>query len=195
MKRIEIAGLGVIFLLVVYRVIFGMELHILLRVATTLLAIFYMWFGIYIFNEMGLLDILDRNKRRLLSTFRIIFSITGGFIYSFSLITLVFAIDFYGNMDLMLVLSLVLNSIILGWSLFYLKVKKAELDFVKQFYIRSGFFVILFFAIWITPLESRLNTLYKDHPSFIEAYKYYLENQDNPEALQRLREERSAFRY
>jgi hypothetical protein len=194
MRRIEAVGFSIVFLLVFYRFFIGMEIHVLLRILATLLAIFYMWFGIYIFNNMGILDVLKRDKRKILSTFRIISSVTAGFIYSFSLIAVLSALDFYANMGIMLGIAWLINFLALAAGIYFYSELKADQKYISQIILRSAFFSILFIVLWMSPVEKKLNLLYKNHPEFIEAYKNYTSNPDDPEALERLREERSAFR-
>jgi hypothetical protein len=194
MRRFELVGLSIVSLLVFYRIFVGMEFHVFMRVFTTLLAIFYMWFGLYIFNNIGLLDVLQREKRKILTPFRIISSVTAGFIYSFSFIAVLSALDFYGNMNTILSIAWLINLLALLAGIYFQKKIEPDKNYVKQFIIRSFIFTLVLFAVWLIPVDKRLETLYKDHPSFIEAYKNYTANPDDPEALSRLREERSAFR-
>jgi hypothetical protein len=97
-------------------------------------------------------------------------------------------------MDLMLVMAWLFNILALVAGIYFYRKWKTDQQYISQIILRSTFFSVLFLVLWISPVEKRLNLLYKNHPEFIEAYKYYTSNPDDPEALERLREERTAFR-
>ncbi len=76
----------------------------------------------------------------------------------------------------------------------YHYIHKNESMFVKQFYKRSAIFGLFILLIMVIPLETRLEILYHKHPGFIEAYLEYRQNPEAPEAIDKLRSERSKFR-
>ncbi|TVQ14446.1 MAG: hypothetical protein EA361_07700 [Bacteroidetes bacterium] len=194
MRKFEAISVLLILGLIVYRIFFGIELQVFLRVMLTLMAIFYMWFGLFLFNRTRPLDLFDKWKRKELSLFQISGSITFGFLYSFSFITIMYAVNFYAAMNTMILLAFLFNVSIIGLCYFSLWQGKVETSFLKQFLVRSWVLASLFAVMMLVPLDQRLNALYKDYPDFIEAYNQYLEYPDHPESLQRLKEERSAFR-
>ncbi len=194
MKRIEITGLIVIGLLLFFRVFVGMQLHVLLRILLVLTSIFYLWFGFFLFNKLGVIDLFHRSARKNLSPFKITSSIVAGFVYSVSFISIIHNLEFYRGMHFLTLLALLLNSLLLAWGGYLTWKESREGVFLKPLFYRSLIFTVLFLGVWVTPLETRLNLLYKEHPSFIEAYKAHMEEPDDQEKLQQLREERSAFR-
>ncbi len=194
MRRFETISILLILGLLLYRVLVGIQLQVLLSVMLTLVAIFYMWFGLFLFNRMSPVVLFDKWKRKELSLFRIAGSIAFGFLYSFSFIAIMYAVNFYAAMNPMLFLAFVFNISILAVCGFYSWRGKVEKSFLRQFILRSSVLVLLFFGVMLVSVDQRLNVLYKEYPGFIEAYNNYLEDPDNPESLQRLKEERSAFR-
>ncbi|MFN3555551.1 MAG: hypothetical protein ACK4VN_06270 [Bacteroidales bacterium] len=194
MKKIEFYTVLVIAALLAVRIFAGMYMYVFLRILLVLVSIYYMWFGFFIFNEMGLKDLFNRSQRQKLSPLRVISSIIAGLIYSLSFITIVHTVEFYRGMHFLLGFSFAMN---LGFTLFcffILKYKKTEGAFMKQFLSRSLLFSLFFLFVMLVPVEKRLTTLYKGHPRFIEAYQAHRMDPDNEEKLQHLREERSAFR-
>lgn len=143
---------------------------------------------------MTLKDLSCPNKRKKLSPFKITGSISAGFIYSLSFIALIHVLDFYQGMHFLSGLAFFLNLGVLGLVGFFRYMKKGKDIFYLQFLKRSTVMVLLFLTTLITPVEKRLDLLYKEHPGFIEAYTAYMEDPDDPERLNHLREERSAFR-
>ncbi len=194
MRRIEITALVLISALILFRLFAGMQLHVILRILLVLISIFYMWFGFFLFTKMTVTDLSCSNKRKNLSPMKITGSITAGFIYSLSFIAIIHTLDFYKGMHFLPGLAFFLNLGVLGIVFFIFFMKKEKDPFFIQFIKRSSVMVVLFMIILLTPVGKRLAILYKDHPGFIEAYTAYMEDPDNPEKLNHLREERSAFR-
>ncbi|MFN2395923.1 MAG: hypothetical protein ABR597_09570 [Bacteroidales bacterium] len=194
MKRIEFVTLFIILALIVFRVSAGMQLHVLLRVFLVLIAIFYMWSGFFLFTGMSLKDLFNERKRNELSPKKVTSSITAGFIYSLSFIAIIHSIDLYRGMHILAGIAFSLNLLVVGFIVFLWTRKKENNKFTQQFFIRSSILVVFFAFVILTSVETKLNLLYKDHPRFIEAYTEYIENPEDPEKLNVLREERSAFR-
>lgn len=194
MRKFEVISIVLVLGLLMYRIFVGIEFQVLLSVMLTLMAIFYMWFGLFLFNRTTPKVLFDKWKRKQLSLFQIAGSIGFGFLYSFSFITIMAVVNFYAAMDTMLLLALLFNILILGVCAFYLWRGTGKKSFLRQFVLRSSVWILLLSAILSTPVDQRLEVLYKEYPDFIEAYTEYEQNPDNPEALQRLKDERSAFR-
>ncbi|MBW6478047.1 MAG: hypothetical protein K0B37_01355 [Bacteroidales bacterium] len=194
LKKIEITTLVLIAALILFRIFAGMQLHVILRVLLVLISIFYMWFGFFLFTQMTVKDLSNLNKRKKLSPLKITGSIVAGFIYSLSFLALIHTLDFYRGMYFLSGLAFFLNLAVLGIVFFIIYRKKEKDTFFKQFIKRSSLMVVLFLIILLTPVEKRLGLLYREHPGFIEAYTAYMDDPDDPERLNHLREERSAFR-
>jgi hypothetical protein len=194
MRKFEAVGLILVFSLIIYRLLVGVGLQFFLTIIIPVLSVFYMWFGFFLFNRMRFKDLFDKEKRKELNTLQIVSSITAGFIYSFSFITLIFAMGFHPGMNMMISMSLLFNVVILGFSIFFFITFKDKRRFVRQFLFRSVVLSAIFFFLWYTPVEKRLGFFYKDYPEFVNAYIDYLENPDDPEVQKRLSDERSAFR-
>ncbi len=194
MKKIEATSLLVITFLLIYRVFVGMEVHVFLRVLLTLLAIFYLWFGFFLFNRLGFKDLLKKKEIRKVSAMRVVSSIVAGLLYSFSLIALMFAVNFYQGMQGMMLLALILNLSMLALSVLFFAFYKKDKRYYRQYILRSSVLALVFMAFLFTPVEKRLVRLFQEYPGFIEAYKEYWEEPGNQEKLEKLKEERSAIR-
>lgn len=194
MKKIEATGLAVVIVLLAYRVFVGMELGVLLRVFITMLAIFYLWFGLFLFNPIGMRQLFSNEFKQKLHPLRISLSIAGGLIYSFSFIAIMFAVCFYPGMKAILITALSINIVFLLSCAVIVRINKDKVDYLLQFMWRSVVLVSVFLALVILPVDRRLSTLYKEHPAFIQAYKEYLENPDDTQVQAQLKEQRSAFR-
>ncbi len=194
MKKIEATGLVIVVVLLAYRVFVGMELGVLLRVSITLLSIFYLWFGLFLFNPIGMRQLFTNRTNPKLHPLRISLSIAGGLIYSFSFIAIMFAVSFYPGMNAILMTALGFNALFLFSSIVILKMNKEKGKYLLQFVWRSIVMVSVFLALLFLPVDKRLTTLYKEHPAFIQAYKEYIENPDDTQVQMQLKEQRSAFR-
>ncbi|MFW5762140.1 MAG: hypothetical protein ACOCXH_14290 [Cyclobacteriaceae bacterium] len=194
LKKIEFSALLIIAALLVHRFVAGTDLQVLLRILLTLLSIFYLWFSFFLFNKTGLLSLFNSKFRQSVPAIRIIFSVTMGFVYSFSFVALLFAVSFYPGMNNFIIISIIINILALFSTLIIGYYRREHQKYLLQFTIRSFILASLFAVYLHIPVNQKLQLLFNDHPSFIEAYNEYLSDPDNPEIQERLREERSAFR-
>ncbi|MFO7998117.1 MAG: hypothetical protein R6U86_03965 [Bacteroidales bacterium] len=194
LNRVEKYGALIALFLLTYRVFFGIALDVFLLNAITLLAIYYLWLGFFLFNKTLPLDLVDRRKRVRFTPFRTVSSILMGLVYSVCLIAILYAVFFYPRMQFMLGFAFFLLGASLASTLVYHWLNKADWHFLSQFYRRTAILGVFILGTIITPVETRLGILYSNYPGFVEAYKEYRTNPDSPEALERLRSERSNFR-
>jgi len=193
-KRIGIVGTIAIVLLILFRFLFGTSLNGVLLVVLVFQTIYYMWFGFFLFSRVSLRDLATPKSRNQVSPFMVISSIIMGLVYSVATIAMVYGLFFYQGMNVVLsgaVLLIILSS---GITLLYHWLNVADRPLLKQYYKRSFILGAFCLALWLTPVDTRLEILFKDYPEFVEAYKNLRDNPDNEEAQQRLREARSYFR-
>lgn len=193
-NKTERLGLLLVILLIAARILIGSDMNVALRVTLTLLSVFYMWFGFFIFNRTLFTELISRKKNLLLNPFRITSSILMGLLYSFSTISLIFSFYFLRGMHLMIGLSTLLVVVATILMLIYQWLHKTEGAYIRQFYLRSALFALLGIAFLATPLQTRLEILYGNHPDFVEAYTYYYNHPGEDQAIENLREVRSRFR-
>ncbi|MFP4065452.1 MAG: hypothetical protein ACLFS0_08120, partial [Bacteroidales bacterium] len=101
---------------------------------------------------------------------------------------------FYPGMQFMLASALILLLLFTGVMIGIQYMQKKFDPFCPRMYLRAAGLFIILLILWVPPVEDRLNILFRDHPEFIEAYLDYRDNPDDPENIQRLREQRSRFR-
>jgi hypothetical protein len=194
LNKTEKYGAIIVLVLLGYRLAFGIALDFFLLTTITLMAVFYLWFGFFLFNRTLPLDLVDRQKRAGFTTFRVVSSILMGLVYSICLIAILYAVFFYPRMQFMLGFSIFLLSVSMAFILVYHWLNRGDGRFLVQFYRRTvilGSFILL---ILVAPIDRRLELLYADYPGFVEAYRDYRENPECAEALEKLRSERSKFR-
>ncbi len=194
MKRIEIIGIIIAGILIVLRLIFGTFFNASLMVMLVLLSIYYLWFGFFLFNNITHDQLFSKPDRHKFNIFNISSSIIMGVVYSFTVISIMFAVFFYSKMNLMLGLSFFIIFLSLTFSVIYDKYYKVDKQYLFQFYIRSAIYGIICLFLLLTPVERRAEILFRDHPEFVEAYKNYRENPEDPEAEEELRKQRNRFR-
>ncbi|MEE4176292.1 MAG: hypothetical protein V2I46_02160 [Bacteroides sp.] len=193
-KKIEFYGALVTLALLIYRVVFGTGLNGLLITALVVMAIYYMWFGFFIFSGRSLRDLATPQSRKRISPFRIASSILMGLVYSFCTIAILYAVFFYEAMNFMLAFAFFLSLLATGFTLVYHKLNPEDGPYLRQFYQRSAILGLLCLAMWITPVNTRLKVLFRQHPDYIEAYQNYRANPDDEQAEEALRKARSFFR-
>ncbi len=194
MKRIELTGIIITGVLIVLRLSFGTFFNVSLMIMLVLLSIYYLWFGFFLFNNVTHDQLLSRDGKKNFNIFNISTSIIMGVVYSFVIISIMFAIFFYSNMNLMLGFSFFIIFLSLVFSAFYDKYYHIDRKYLSQFYIRSAAYGIICLFLLLTPVEKRAEVLFHDHPEFIEAFKDYRKNPDDPEAKEELRKQRNRFR-
>lgn len=194
MKKIELFAIIITAIFVGLRLIFGAFFNASLMVMLVLFSIYYLWFGFFLFNNVTHEQLLSRQERSRFNLFNISSSIIMGVVYSFTVISVMFALFFYSRMDMMLGIAFFLVFLSLVFSFFYDKYYKVDKKYLTQFYIRSAAYGVICLFLLVTPVEKRLEVIFHNHPEFIEAYKNYLENPDDVEAENELRRQRNRFR-
>ncbi len=193
-NKFEKAGLATVIVIWILRAAFGPMFNFSLLLITTLLAIYYLWFGFFIFNKMQPLDLLYQRNHQNISRFHISAGLLSGLILSYSLIAILFGFLFFPGMQTALITALSILLLFTAGIIAYDLVKKKHRKICKRYYYRAaviGFFLAI---LLFTPIETRLSVLFRQYPDFQEAYLEYRENPDDEEAEERLREERSRFR-
>ena len=193
-NKFEKAGLVTVLVVILLRILLGPEANFILLVTITLLSTYYLWFGFFIFNKITPLSLLNKSVTQSLTSFEVYLGIIMGVVISYALIAILTGFFFYPVMPIILGSAL---TILVAFSIFtfiYKISKKKKISFMESFGIRSLIYAILLVLLTVTPLETRLNILFRDHPEFIEAYLECRENPDDEKKQERLKEERSRFR-
>lgn len=193
-RKIELYGWLISIALMLYRLIFGTGLNGMLITALVIMAIYYMWFGFFIFTGRSLRDLATPQSRKTFRPFRIASSILMGLVYSFCTIAILHGVFFYDSMNFMLAFAFFLTFLATSFTLVYHKLNPEDGPYLKQFYRRSAILGLFCLALWLTPVNTRLEVLFRKHPDFIEAYKQFKENPGDPQAEEALRQARSVFR-
>ncbi|HSV87430.1 MAG TPA: hypothetical protein VLH61_02185 [Bacteroidales bacterium] len=194
LKRIERFGAIIVFLLMIIRMWLGTEINGILLSALVIFSIGYMWSGFFLFSRVSLRDLATPKSRSQVSPFMVVSSIVMGFIYSFCTLAVIYGIFFYSGMNFMLSLAFFFILASTSITIAYHWLNKADRPLLRQYYKRSAVMGILCLALWVIPVDTKLQFLFREHPEFIEAYKAYRENPDNPVVHERLRSARSYFR-
>ena len=192
--KIEYYGALITMGLLLYRFMFGTALNGLLITSLVLMAIYYMWFGFFLFTKASLRDMVTTQTRRQFSPFVIVSSIIMGLIYSFCTIAIIYGVYFYKAMNFMLASGFFLVLIASGFTLVYHWLNKNDGHYLLPFYRRSAILGLFCLFMWLTPIDTRLHILFRQHPDFIEAYKNYQANLNNEQAEEQLKTARGQFR-
>ncbi len=193
-NKFEKAGIVTVLVVIGIRIWHGPETNFLLLVTTTILSIYYLWLGFFIFTGHKLFDLLDKSVVRHIKPLHIYIGIIMGILTSYALIAVLFGFFFYPSTHFLLGSAFVILTAFMLFLIVFQIVKRKWMTFFHRFYYRAVLFATILALLWLTPLETRLNMFFKEHDDFIEAYLNYTDNPDDEEALQRLRDERSRFR-
>ncbi len=172
----------------------GPVLNFSLLFSTTLLSIYYLWFGFFLFHKIQPLEILHQHIRRAITPFGIFSSILLGVLMSYGLIGILFGIFFYPGMHFMINSSgIFLIAFTIYIAIYQIRTKKNQ-NLCRGYYFRIIILLVFLIALRLAPVEKRLEFFYRDYPGFVDAYLEYRENPDDEQVLERLRVERSRFR-
>jgi len=193
-NKFEKAGMVTVIVVWLLRIWLGPVLNYALLLTTTLLSIYYLWFGFFIFNKVRPLDLLYQETRRSLGAFKIGSSILAGFVMSYGLIAILFGFLFFPLMQTVLAIAAIFTVLMTGYVLYAHLHRKKHPVLCKRFYPRLGILIVFLMLLIAPPLELRLNILFREYPEFVEAYLDYRQNPACEESIERLREKRSRFR-
>lgn len=180
--------------LLLFRFLFGTALNGLLITALVLMAIFYMWFGFFIFTGASVRELATPKSRSKFTPFMLASSIVMGLIYSLCTIAIIYGVYFYQGMNFMLGLAFILVFFATAVIIFYRWFSHDHTSYLKQYFRRSAVLGLFCLFMWLTPVNTRLHILFRHHPDFIEAYKNHRANPDDPLAEEQLKNVRSHFR-
>lgn len=193
-NKFEKASIVTVLVVMMIRIWLGPESNFPLLVTTTILSIYYLWFGFFIFTRYKPFDFLDKSIVKQIKPLHIYTGIIMGMIISYALIAILFGFFFYPSTPFLLGSAFI---ILVSFTLFlvvYQITKGKKISLFQRFCFRAALYAAIIALLWLTPVETRLNLFFRDHEDFIEAYLNYADNPDDEEALQRLRDERSRFR-
>ncbi len=193
MRKFEKIGGAIVFLLFLLRIFVGTEFNVVLRLGLLTLSLFYLWFGFFLFNRIGFSDLLKKEARSKLNAFTISAGIVMGIVYSFCILSIIYVIYFYALMQFLVAtaaVGVIAATFLLGvYNTLHMPIQK----FYNQFYKRSLIIGSVIIALWLTPIDKRLEILFKNHPDFIEAYKEYRLDPSETN-YEKLKEARSLFK-
>ncbi len=193
-NKFEKAGMVTVIVIMLLRIWLGPITNTSLLVFTTLLSIYYLWFSFFIFNKLAPLQMLNKGIVQSLYPFQIYITIIMGIILSYALIAILAGFMFFPLMHKIMFWAFVALTGFTIYLALYQIITKKDLLFLQRYYYRAALYIVLLGLLLIPPVEKRVEILYKDHPEFIEAYLEWLENPDDEEVQERLRDIRSRFR-
>ncbi|HON20965.1 MAG TPA: hypothetical protein PLW70_06510 [Bacteroidales bacterium] len=160
---------------------------ILLILILGALAFLYYPFGFALFNRIGFRQIFKKKSYEGLSALRIIGSIGAGMAFSAICMGILFKIQRWAGVNLMLIDGLVPTFIILIIALIkYFKTKgKFYIEILKRTAIIGALGLLFFYTSTLTIVKIR----FRNHPDYIKAYEMYLNNPEDEELLQKLNRE------
>ena len=193
-NKFEKAGMVTVIVIMLLRIWLRSITNTSLLVFTTLLSIYYLWFSFFIFNKLAPLQMLNKGIVQSLYPFQIYITIIMGIILSYALIAILAGFMFFPLMHKIMFWAFVALTGFTIYLALYQIITKKDLLFLQRYYYRAALYIVLLGLLLIPPVEKRVEILYKDHPEFIEAYLEWLENPDDEEVQERLRDIRSRFR-
>jgi len=194
MKKTEITLVVITSILFILRFIWGVPVNLMLRISLTILSVFYLWTGFFLFNNISFRHIYIKHAFKGIDAFKIASGIGMGVVYSVSLISIMYAINIYSGMNFMLGFSLFCLLTSLSFYAVYYFINNKSFAYVRQYFIRSIVLIVVCTSLLSISVDKRLDILYGEYPEFIQAYKNHNDNPEDSLAAEKLKEERSKFR-
>ncbi|TVR42482.1 MAG: hypothetical protein EA394_03405 [Bacteroidia bacterium] len=193
-NKFEKAGLVTVVVIWLLRAVFGPAFNFALLVTTTVLSVYYLWFGFFIFTKLRPWDLIHRHIRQSINRFAVITGILMGVIISHTLIAILFGFYFFPGTQAVISVAAVALLLFTGFLIIIKIIDKKSRPHCNRYYLRAGILGVFLLLLWLLPLETKLEILYKDYPEFRAAYIEYVNNPECEQAIHKLREERSRFR-
>lgn len=193
-SKLEKTGAVTVFIVWLLWLWRGPSLNFALLFAATLISIYYLWFGFFIFHRIQPFSLIQNHIRKEIAPFGITTSIMLGVLMSYGIIALLFGMFFYPGMQFMVGSSILLLVAFSAYITFYLLKTKRNKQLCRRYYLRIAILGVLLITLRMVSVEGRLSFFYRDYPGFVDAYLEYMGDPDNEQALERLRDERSRFR-
>jgi hypothetical protein len=193
MKKVELAlGISGIVsaLMLLFLIPFGGPLAL---ISFGTLSMFYMFFGILVFNNISLKNLLSKNDFAEILSLNFIGTLGMGFAMSSALIGILFKIMRWPNANFMLAFGLffMLNIFMIAFFRHH-KSNSGNYKFIfRRVLIIGGACLILFFI----PSDKILEFKYRNYPSYIEAVKKYNSDPANPELQNEVQKERMKMHF
>jgi hypothetical protein len=152
------------------------------------LSIFYMFFGILIFNNISLRNLFFNNDFAEMLSLNFIGTVGMGFAMSSALIGILFKIMRWPNANFMLAFGLffMLNIFMIAFFRHHKTNSENYKIIFKRVLIIGGTCLILFFI----PNDKILEFKYRNYPSYVEAVKKYNTDPTNQELQDEVRKEK-----
>lgn len=152
------------------------------------LSILYCFLGVCFLNNLGFKEIRHKIPFKGIVSSRIVLSIFSGIVLSMTIIAILFKVLWWGASLIGFSIILPMLSVIAIIALvMYVKTKA---DFYKYLLIRMGFYGMISFVLFLTPLTTLLEIKYSGYPDYIETQKKLWEDPNNLELHKELDLER-----
>jgi hypothetical protein len=172
--------------------IFWLSGGIIYTLATLVLSGIYFVGGFFLLNNVSVKQIFMRLPNMMhVPTGRAVMSVATGVVFAILLIGILFQIMLWPGSGILL------QGIFLLGILFFiatLNSKKWEGDFYQGFLIRASIIGVLSMMALYIPKYKQVEWMYRDYPTFVDAWKKHIENPSDSLLMIRMEEERKKIK-
>ncbi len=188
MKKAEIiiANLALIALVLNLMLIPGSGMLTVL--SFSILAVMYFYFGLVIFNDVTVKEVLKIRSISELIALRNIGAVATGAALALTIIGLMFKIQLWPGANINL--SLGLFGLAVVTILGAIKYSKSKSNYYTKIFSRVAIIGGLGLIVFLLPETSLVEFQYRNHPAYVEAYKKAMANPNNKELWDNVQAER-----
>ncbi len=189
MRRIELNILGIVILSLIFSLINISTGGTFLVMSLTLYSLFYLAFGIAIFNGINFRKILKKESYNNISKKRIFGAIILGFSFSILILGFLFKLMIWPNGQSMISNGLKITLFISVIFIIYYFIKKPKN--LKNNFIRIGVITLIGVIMLFVSTKKLIEIYYRNNPEFVEIYKKSIDNPNNQELYKKLQQKRT----
>jgi hypothetical protein len=162
--------------------------NLFMLLSLSILSVFYLYFSFAFFNGIQLRNIFKKVAYKDVSALRIVGAIGTGIALSQTIIGLIFKFNEWPGAFVMM--SVGLSGFLVVAIVGFIQFTKNKIDYYRNIFKRIALFGGLTLILVVLPSNLMFEFKYRNYPTYIEAYKKFIENPTNKELSDKVAAER-----
>jgi hypothetical protein len=162
--------------------------NLFMLLSLSILSVFYLYFSFAFFNGIQLRNIFKKVAYADVSALRIVGAIGTGIALSQTIIGLIFKFNEWPGAFVMM--SVGLSGFLVVAIVGFIQFTKNKIDYYRNIFKRIALFGGLTLILVLLPSNLMFEFKYRNYPTYIEAYKKFIENPTNKELSDKVAAER-----
>jgi hypothetical protein len=162
--------------------------NLFMLLSLSILSVFYLYFSFTFFNGIQLRNIFKKVAYSDVSALRIVGAIGTGIALSQTIIGLIFKFNEWPGAFVMM--SVGLSGLLVVTIVGLIQFTKNKIDYYRNIFKRIALFGGITLILVVLPSNLMFEFKYRNYPTYIEAYKKFIENPTNKELSDKVAAER-----